>query len=247
MTLADNTFDLDALNRRFDGHEAQAIVSWAAETFGDRLVMTSSFGVQSALMLHLVKQVAPRITVAWVDTGYNFPQTYQFAQDLQRRLDLNLRVVQSPLSPARMEALYGKLWEQGREGLDRYDRIRKIEPRDRAFEDLRVAAWLSGPRRDQTEYRKTMRVIEDFGGVLKIHPILDWSSGQVDAYLTKHDLPRHPLRDKGYASIGDWHSTVPATASSDERAGRFLGLKQECGLHLPQTDQENQSRDSSGL
>jgi len=227
---------------------AEETVDWAAHRFpSGGLVMTSSFGVQAAVMLHLVTRRIPDIAVIWIDTGFNFPETYQFADQLTRRFSLNVKIYQSLMSPAHMVALHGPLWEQGVEGMETYNRLRKVEPRDRAFAELGVTTWMSGLRRDQTGYRGTLRKTEPFGKILKLHPILDWSPREVRDYLKAHDLPLHPLVEKGYPSIGDWHSTVSGTGDLDDRSGRFLGLKQECGLHIPATDAENQSRDASGL
>ena len=247
MSATVNNIDLDAINRQLAGDDARRIVRWAHGQFGDRLVMTTSFGAQSAVMLHLVTQIVPDIPVVWIDTGFSFPETYRFADDLVKQLRLNLRVYQSPLSPARMVALHGRLWEQGREGLDTYDRIRKIEPRDRAFKELSAAGWLTGPRRSQTAFRQGLQIVEPFGKIFKIHPILEWTTKQVHAYLKTHGLSYHPLVDQGYSSIGDWHSTEAVAGDLDDRQGRFRGLKQECGLHLPATNEENESRNSSGL
>ena len=245
--LLEPRHDLDALNRRFAVAAPTDLIEWAQQTFDDGLVLTSSFGAQAAVMLHLVTRVVPRIPVIWIDTGFNFPQTYVYATQLTKVLNLDLKVYQSAVSPARMVALHGRLWEMGEEGLDEYHRIRKIEPRDRAFRELNVKAWVSGPRRDQTDLRRSLNKLEDFNGVIKIHPILDWSSREVHAYLTEHDLPFHPMVAQGYVSIGDWHSTELVSGSQEERAGRFAGLKQECGLHLPDSEAENASRESSGL
>ncbi len=245
--LTESRIDLAAWNRQLEGEDAQAIVSWAVQTFEDGLVMTTSFGVQSAVMLHLVTQVVPGIPVIWIDTGFNFPETYRFADDLIKRLKVNLKVHQADMSPARMVALHGRLWEQGKAGLDQYDRIRKIEPRDRAFGELNVRAWLTGPRREQTDFRSTLRRVERLGDIVKIHPIRDWTGRQVEEYLERHDLPYHPLHERGYASVGDWHSTTATAGDDYQRSGRFQGLKQECGLHLPQSEAESASRDSSGL
>lgn len=239
--------DLTALNRQFDQAEPAELIAWADQTFGEGLVLSTSFGAQSSVMLHLATRVAPRISVIWIDTGFNFPQTYTYAEQLTQRLKLNLKVYQSNVSPARMTAQHGRLWEMGAKGMDKYHQIRKIEPRDRAFRELNVTAWLTGPRRDQTELRKSLQKVEDFNGIVKTHPILDWSSRQVHAYMTEHDLPYHPLVAQGYVSIGDWHSTEVVSGSQEERAGRFAGLKQECGLHVPKTQAENASRESSGL
>lgn len=242
--------NLNALNRHFTNTKANAteIVRWSAETFGLGLVMSTSFGIQSAVMLHLVTRVIPNIPVIWVDTGYLPPETYRFADELTQRLHLNLQVYQSPLSPARMEVLHGKLWEQRDiESLNRYDKIRKVEPMQRALKELGATAWLAGLRNNQTNHRKTLNFINIQSDIYKVLPILRWNSRDIYQYLTANDLPYHPLFDQGYVSVGDWHSSRPLMAGEDERDTRFHGVKQECGLHLPQTEGEAESLDSSSL
>jgi phosphoadenosine phosphosulfate reductase len=239
--------DLDALDRRLARATPEAVIEAAAERFGDGLVVSTSFGIQSAATLHLASTIVPGIPVLWVDTGYLPPETYRFAGALTERLDLNLHVYQSPVSPARMEALHGRLWEEGTvEALDRYDRLRKVEPLQRGLRELGATAWVSGVRADQTELRRTLRRIDRHGERAKVHPILHWTSRDVHAYLKRHDLPYHPLFEQGYASVGDWHSSRPVGADDDdERATRFGGLKQECGIHL--TPEEDASLVSSEL
>jgi phosphoadenosine phosphosulfate reductase len=232
--------DLDATNRRWGGANAQDIVAWGVNTFGPHLVMSSSFGAESAVMLHLVTQVAPEVPVICVDTGYLFPETYQFIEQLTARLRLNVKLYQSPISPARMETLHGRLWEKGIEGLDRYNQMRKVEPMRRALRDLRAQAWAAGLRRQQTRHRAGLRVVERQDGIYKVHPILTWTTRDVHEYLKKHDLPYHPLYEQGYKSIGDVHTTGRVDVTMDARSGRFGGLKQECGLHLPQSAGEEQ-------
>lgn len=246
-TLDELQIDLDAANAALAGQPADAIVRWAARTFGDGLVLTTSFGMQAAVMLHLVTTQVPGLPVIFVDTGFHFLDTYRFADELTRRLKLNLKVVQAPHSPAWTIARHGKLWEQGVEGMNKLDAIHKVEPMARALDELGATATLAGLRRDQTEHRLSLPIVVRQRGRYKIHPILDWTSRDVHQYLKQHDLPYHPLRDKGYASIGDWYNTAPITAGMSERDGRFGGLKQECGLHLPASAEENQSRESSGL
>jgi len=241
--------DLASLNHTWADAEAEALVRWGHATFGAGLVMSTSFGIQSAVMLHLVTQVVPKIPVIWVDTGYLPAETYRFADQLTQRLNLNLKVYQSPLSPARMEALYGKLWEhKDVDALNRYDQIRKVEPMQRALAELRATAWLTGLRANQTSHRQTLGRIGRQGNCYKLLPILRWHSKQIYDYLIAHDLPYHPLFDQGYVTVGDWHSSRPLTAAdTNERDTRFQGLKQECGLHLPQSPEEAASLDSSSL
>lgn len=241
--------DLEAVNQQWADADASQLVQWGYDTFGEGLVLSTSFGIQSAVMLHLVTQVAPTIPVIWVDTGYLPVETYRFAEELTERLHLNLQVYQSPLSPARMEALYGRLWEHNDvESFNRYDHIRKVEPMQRALKELGATAWLAGLRADQTDHRRTLSRVGLQNGRYKLMPILSWTSRQIYEYLVTYDLPYHPLFDKGYVSVGDWHSSRPITANdTNERDTRFKGLKQECGLHLPQSPEEAASLDSSSL
>ncbi|MDJ0726555.1 MAG: phosphoadenylyl-sulfate reductase [Prochloraceae cyanobacterium] len=241
--------DLEVVNDRLADAKATEIVEWTAANLADGLVMSTSFGIQSAVMLHLVTRIIPDIPVVWIDTGYLPAETYIFADELTQRLELNLKVYQSPISPARMEALYGKLWEQNDvESFNKYDRIRKVEPMQRALKELGAKVWLAGLRKNQTNYRKNLQVISKQGEQYKVLPILNWSSKEVYKYLQTYDLPYHPLFDKGYVTVGDWHSSRPLTPDDDdERDTRFKGLKEECGLHLPLTPGEAKSLDSSTL
>src|SRR5690606_5064688 len=130
------------------------------------------------------------------------------------------------------EALYGNLWEQGDEGVRRYLEINKVEPMQRALKELGARAWLAGLRSQQTDHRKGLSRVGIQDGFVKIHPILNWTRKQVDEYISAHELPKHPLVAQGYRSIGDIHSTIPVLPGDDERSGRLLGTKKECGLHL---------------
>lgn len=247
--VLESALDLEALNQTLNDMDAAAFVAWGADTFGDTLIMSTSFGIQSAVMLHLVTQVVPNIPVIWVDTGYLPAETYRFADDLTQRLNLNLKVYQSPISPARMEALHGRLWDQNNvEAFNRYDQIRKVEPMQRALKELGAKAWLAGLRAHQTSHRQGLGRIAQQNEIYKLHPILAWHSRDVYQYLTRHDLPYHPFFEQGYVTVGDWHSSRPLTDADDnERDTRFKGLKQECGLHLPQTQGEAESLNSSSL
>jgi phosphoadenosine phosphosulfate reductase len=210
---------------------AQERVSWALDTYGERIVLASSFGAQSAVMLHLVSQLAPKIPVVLTDTGYLFPETYQFVDLLTQKLDLNLQVYSAQESSAWQEARWGKRWEQGIEGLDAYNALNKVEPMRRALDEHNAEAWLSGVRSQQSSSRAERKVLELQNGRYKVHPILDWTDRDVFLYLKEHDLPYHPLWEQGYVSIGDWHTSKPLTADMAEEDTRFFGLKRECGLH----------------
>jgi phosphoadenosine phosphosulfate reductase len=199
-------------------------------------------------MLHLATRVAPRIPVIFLDTGYLFPETYQFAEALRARFDLRIEVYNPRMTAARQEALFGRLWDGDEEDLRRYHQMNKIEPMQRALRELGAKAWLAGLRSDQTEFRAGLRTVELQDGTYKVHPILSWTKDDVEAYMEEHDLPLHPLYVWGYKSIGDVHSTVPVEPDEDDRAGRMLGEKRECGIHLfGSREEEEASRKSSGL
>jgi phosphoadenosine phosphosulfate reductase len=126
------------------------------------------------------------------------------------------------------------LWESGSlEDLDFYNRLRKVEPLDRAFQDLGVRCWASGVRGGQTDHRRSMVPLEAVRGLWSLRPLLSWSRKDVFYYMEQHGLPQHPLFEQGYSTVGDWHSSGPDDGSASGRATRFGGLKQECGIHLP--------------
>ncbi len=223
--------DLAAANARLARATPQERVAWAVAEFGERLVVSSSFGIQAAVTLHLATRAAPDIPVIFIDTGYHFPETYRFVDELTERLQLNLKVYRAELSPAWQEARWGKLWEQGLDGLERYNRMNKVEPMNRALEELGAGAWLAGLRREQAESRSKLTVLALQNGRVKVHPILEWSNKQVHEYLKAYDLPYHPLWEQGYVSVGDVHSTAKWEPGMSEAETRFFGLKRECGLH----------------
>lgn len=223
--------DLTAVNASLASASAEDRIAWAATEFGDSLVLSSSFGAQAAVMLSLATRVVPGIPVVLIDTGYLFKETYLFADELTTKLKLNLKVYRAGESTAWLEARHGKLWEQGLEGLNRYNQIAKVEPMQRALRELGARAWLAGLRRAQSSTRENLKIIGRQDGRVKIHPIIDWTDRDVHRYLTKHGLTYHPLWDQGYVSIGDTHSSQPLTADLTPEQTRFFGLKRECGIH----------------
>ena len=226
------SFQADAL-AALEHTSATDRIRWAYEQFESGLVLSTSFGVQSAVMLHLVNTLIPGIPVIFVDTGYLFPETYRFAEELSERLELNLKTYHPLKSAAHQEATHGKLWEQGLAGLEQYNRINKIEPMNRAVEELGAQAWLSGLRRQQSSSRVERPVAQKQNKTWKVYPIIDWSDRDIYQYLSENNLPYHPLWDQGYVSVGDWHSTTPLAKDMQAEETRFGGLKRECGLHEP--------------
>jgi phosphoadenosine phosphosulfate reductase len=208
-------------------------VSWALKAYGDGLVLSTSFGAQAAVMLHLATRIAPSIPVIFIDTGYLFPETYRFADELTRRLSLNLKVYRPLLTPAWIEARHGKLWENGAEGLAAYNEITKVEPMKRALSELGARAWLAGLRRVQSSSRESLPVLGSQDGRAKLLPIVEWTDRDVHRYLTANDLPYHPLWEQGYVSIGDVQTSRPLSSELTAEQTRFFGLKRECGIHDP--------------
>jgi len=218
-------------NDRLAGLSAEDRVACALDSLPGSHVLSSSFGAQAAVSLHLLTRQRPDLPVVLIDTGYLFPETYRFVEALTERLDLNLKVYRNPMSPARQEALYGRRWEQGLAGIEAYNRDNKVEPMRRALEELRVGTWFTGLRRAQATSRVDTPFLQFANGRFKVAPIADWTDRDVYHYLRAHDLPYHPLWEQGYVSIGDWHTTRSLADVDDAAQTRFFGLKRECGLH----------------
>lgn len=223
--------DLDSANKRLEGMSAEERVAWSLERLPGQHLLSSSFGIQAALMLHLVTRIAPRIPVVFIDTGHLFPETYRFVDELVERLGLNLQVYRPEHSPAWLEARYGRLWEQGIEGIERYNRIHKVEPMQRSMKDLGAGTWFAGLRRVQSSTRSDIPVVQLRGGRYKVHPVIDWTERDLYRYLKQHRLPYHPLWAQGYVSVGDKHTSRPLEPGMLVEETRFFGLKRECGLH----------------
>lgn len=219
------------LNQQLEDMSAEQRVGWALENLPGNFILSSSFGAQSAVMLHMITQQFPDIPVVLTDTGYLFPETYQFIDQLTERLKLNLQVYSAPRSSAWQEARYGKLWEQGLEGIEQYNQMNKVEPMQRALSDLNAKTWFAGLRRSQSDGRSKLPVLQQLKVQFKVYPVIDWSNKKLHEYLKANELPYHPLWEKGYVSIGDWHTTRPLEAGMSEQDTRFFGMKRECGLH----------------
>ena len=223
--------NLQEENSKLENLDAENRVAWAAEHYCKNIVMSSSFGAQAAVCLHMVTSQVPDVPVILIDTGYLFSETYLFIDELTERLNLNLKVYHAATSPAWQEARYGKLWENGVEGITQYNKINKVEPMRRALSELKPKVWIAGLRREQSSSRRKLNVLAVDESHIKIHPIVDWTSKNVFEYLKEHNLPYHPLWHQGYMSIGDVHTTKRVDEGMTEEESRFFGLKRECGLH----------------
>ena len=224
--------DLTELNATLIPLNAQQRIQWALQHLPGVHALSTSFGVQSAVSLHLFATTAPNIPVIMVDTGYLFPETYRYADQLTGLLGLNLQVYQAQLSSSWMESRLGKLWDAGSDGIARYNQLRKVQPMQRALDELGVGCWHAGLRREQSTSRKHIAILEIKDGRFKFHPIADWSDIDIGAYILQHDLPEHPLLQQGYVSVGDVHTTRPLQPGMDASNTRFFGLRRECGLHF---------------
>ena len=242
LSSDEQTAALAGINRELEGLSAQKRVRWAFENLEGEFVLSSSFGVQAAVMLHLITQVRPEVPVVLTDTGYLFPETYRFIDELTERLHLNLRIYRSELSPAWQEARFGKLWEQGVEGLERYNKLNKVEPLARALQELNARTWFSGLRREQAGSRAALPVLAVQRGLFKCLPVIDWTNKDVHYYLKEFELPYHPLWEQGYVSVGDVQTSAKWIPGMTEEQTRFFGLKRECGLH-----EEGGEVDGSGI
>ena len=223
--------ELGKWNLSLEKLSAQERTEWAMKNLPGEFVLSSSFGIQSAVMLHLLTQVNSNIPVILTDTGHLFPETYRFIEQMTDRLNLNLHVYQAKESAAWQMAKYGEEWASTDEALKAYNRRNKVEPLERGLTELDAHTWFSGVRRQQSEHREGLGVVSTLRGRYKVHPIIDWSNKDVHQYLTKHNLPYHPLWDEGYVSVGDVHSTRPLTLGMSESDTRFGGGQRECGLH----------------
>jgi phosphoadenosine phosphosulfate reductase len=232
VSAAEDAHALADINRWLGARSAAERVAWALETLPGAHALSSSFGAQSAAVLHLTTVQQPDIPVVLIDTGYLFPETYRFADQLTERLKLNLKVYRPTLGIAWMEARFGRLWEQGIDGIERYNRLRKVEPMRRALDELGARTWIAGLRRNQSESRKEIDFLQLRDGRWKLHPLADWTDRDVWDYFKRNELPYHPLWEQGYVSIGDVHTTRPWQPGMREEDTRFFGLKRECGLHF---------------
>ncbi|HTB33752.1 MAG TPA: phosphoadenylyl-sulfate reductase [bacterium] len=218
----------EALNERFKGAHPRDIMAYACEFFGDDIAISSSFGADSACLLSLAVAVKPSIPVIFINTGFHFPETLAFRDELVARLKLNLKEVGPAMGHAEFLKQYGKLYESDP---DRCCEINKVEPLKRAMVGLRC--WMSGVRADQTAYRQKMQFFEQKGeDFYKVSPLLGWSTKQVFDHIKASGLPMHPLWDKGYSSIGCEPCTAVPGDPGDPRSGRWKGKnKSECGIH----------------
>jgi phosphoadenosine phosphosulfate reductase len=212
--------DLETVAASFEDATPEAIVRWAAETFGDRLCLTTS--LTDAVLVDLVARVAPGTEVVFLDTQYHFPETLATLDVVRERYPVKLTV-------RRPDIPLDDLW---RTDTDACCAVRKVAQLDAALSTKE--AWLSGLRRDDSPDRADTPIVQrDKRGLVKVNPIANWTDADVALYIELHDVPINPLVARGYPSVGCWPCTQAVAEGEDKRAGRWAGsTKTECGLHL---------------
>jgi phosphoadenosine phosphosulfate reductase len=241
MQTVSPQLDLSELNAMFEHATPQKVVEWAVAQWGDEVVMSSSFGAESALMIHLAIQQKPDIKIVVVDTGYLFPETHQHLEALRQRFNLNLWTYRTRNDPIQYLAAAGETDPLDRKNVDACCAANKNEPFDRAMRELAPKAWIRGIRRNQAETRTAARFVEwsKRFGCYAVSPLLNMSSRDIFQYMKANELPYHPLYEQGYMSIGcnPLSCTRSIQAGEDARSGRWAGKgKIECGLHAGSLD-----------
>lgn len=234
---------LKHLNKQLESLSPMDILRFC-KIFFPNLYQTTAFGLTGLVTVDMLSKIDAEssnpqgVDLIFLDTLYHFQETYDLIEKVKARYGAHIHV----FKPAdvdnvnQFEELYGeKLYDMSAE---LYDWIAKVEPQQRAYAELKVGAVLTGRRRSQGGQRGEISVIEldDERGIVKINPLVNWSFSQVRDYVKEHNVPYNDLLDRGYKSIGDWHSTVPVGEGEDERAGRWKGQdKTECGIHNKQS------------
>jgi phosphoadenosine phosphosulfate reductase len=219
---------LTQLQSAADGRDARGILELALREFDERAAVVSSFGSESAVLLHLVASIDPQTPVLFLNTGKLFGETLRYRDRLQDLLGLGDVRSLAP-HPADRAAIdpESTLWARD---TDACCHFRKVEPLARALEGF--AAQITGRKRFQTRLRAAMRTVEYFEGRFRFNPLADWSLADLETYIDAHKLPRHPLVEDGYPSIGCLPCTRRVQNGEGYRDGRWAGLtKDECGIH----------------
>jgi phosphoadenosine phosphosulfate reductase len=208
----------------------EEIIRWAIETYSPKIGISCSFGKDSAIVLDIARRIKPDIPVIHINTGLEFPETLKYRDRLVEEWGLNLWEYTPKKRYEELVAEYG-------EGIHEKNpklccEILKVEPIKRALEGL--DAWITGLRRDETDYRKNIRIVEDYGHIVKINPLANWTEEDVWRYLRENNVPYNPLYDQGYRSLGCKPCTNNGNWGMFERAGRWSGTDKEggeCGIH----------------
>jgi phosphoadenosine phosphosulfate reductase len=224
----------EALEALYGGLEPHAVIEAAlAEGFDGGLAAVSSFGADSAVLLHMVAEIDRNLPVIFLDTGKHFGETLEYRDALAADLGLtNIRIVTPDEAALERVDPKGVLHQTD---TDACCAVRKVEPMARGVEPF--GAWLTGRKRFQASTRAALPVFEAVGPRFRINPLARWTTSDLADYMRKHDLRENPLVAYGYLSSGCLPCTQPVKPGEDARSGRWAGLgKTECGIHLPGLD-----------
>jgi phosphoadenosine phosphosulfate reductase len=232
---------IDAADRALAGQPAMAVLRWAVQTFFPRLTMATAFGPEGNCIIHMLAEIEPHVRVFNIDTGYQFQATLQTRERLRERYGIEVEYIRPELTVRDYEAKHGGPLYHSL--ADQCCHDRKSVPLKRAVQGY--DAWLSAIRKDQTAHRARASVVQWDAkfNLVKINPLLHWTSKDVWNFIRTNDVPYNVLHDRGYPSIGCWPCTQPVAEGEDERAGRWYGtMKKECGLHVVE-ERENELPD----
>ncbi len=228
---SDNGQRAAELSAQYEGKTPQEILRDAIRNqfLGD-ITLSSSFGADSAVLLHMVSEIAPDLPVLFLDTDRHFFQTLQYRDELAKRFGLtNVVNLKADAGEAANEDAKNTLW---RTNPDQCCDLRKVRPLNRLMEGY--GAWISGRKRHQAKTRANLPIVEWDGKHFKVNPLAAWTQADLDAYFAAHDLPPHPLVEQGFPSIGCFTCTKPVEQGADARSGRWADSeKVECGIHNP--------------
>jgi phosphoadenylyl-sulfate reductase (thioredoxin) len=212
------------------GRHPAEVLAWAARRFSGRVVFATGFGAEGCVLIDMIARHALPIDLVTIDTGLLFDETYALWRRLEERYGIEVAAVRPEQTVHQQAQTHGdRLWERDP---DRCCALRKLAPLQKVLAGR--DAWVTAIRREQTQLRALASVVElePIRGLVKVNPLLAWTSADVAAYVRAHDVPVNPLHERGYPSIGCAPCTSPVAAGEDPRAGRWRGReKNECGLH----------------
>jgi phosphoadenosine phosphosulfate reductase len=221
--------EIATLSSEFETKTPQEIIRWAVDAYSPSIAMSSSFQTQSMPLLHMAAQIENNLPVFFINTGYHFWETLEFREQVTAMWNLN--VIDLYRDPRWVAFVRQRIRTLPFEDPALCCYLHKVQPMQEALRPMK--AWITGIRRDQTAIRAHAQILElQDDGLLKVNPLLNWTKADVAHYANEHNLPKHPLHDKGYRSVGCAPCTIMVGSNEDDRAGRWAGRgKTECGLH----------------
>jgi len=225
--------ELENLNASFEQATPEQILGWAAATFPTGMILTCSFQHEGVVLAHMLRAIKPETPVVFINTRFHFKETIEYRDTIAKLFGLNLQVIEPEIPFDEFKRRYGA--DLNQRDPDLCCKINKVDPLLRALQG--VKAWVNGRRRDQTPERAKMGIVDRQGEIIKINPMANWTAKDTFRYMNAHNIPLHPLFEKGYTSIGCEPCTALPLSEGDERSGRWAGSgKRECGIHTIMSD-----------